>query len=67
PLHWAGPILAGDRLIAVASNGQVWSISPYTGAVLGHIELSAGSFLPPIVADNTLYLMTNDADLMALR
>jgi outer membrane protein assembly factor BamB len=67
PLHWAGPILAGDRLIAVASNGQVWSVSPYTGEVLGHIELSAGSFLPPVVADNTLYLMTNDADLTALR
>jgi outer membrane protein assembly factor BamB len=67
PLHWAGPVLAGDRLIAVASNGQVWSVSPYTGAVLGHIELPAGSFLPPIVADKTLYLMTNDADLMALR
>ena len=67
PLHWAGPILAGDRLIAVASNGQVWSVSPYTGTVLGHIELPAGSFLPPVVAGNSLYLMTNDADLMALR
>ena len=67
PLHWAGPLLAGDRLIAVGSNGQVWSVSPYTGAVLGHIELPAGSFLPPVVANNTLYLMTNDADLMALR
>ena len=67
PLHWSGPILAGDRLIALASNGQVWSLSPYTGKVLGHIELPAGSFLPPVVADDTLYLMTNDAELMALR
>jgi outer membrane protein assembly factor BamB len=67
PLHWAGPLLAGDRLIAVASNGQVWSVSPYTGQVLGHIELPAGSFLPPIVADDSLYLMTNDAELSALR
>ena len=67
PLHWSGPLLAGDRLIAVGSNGQVWSVSPYTGDVLGHIELPAGSFLPPIVADNTLYLMTNDAELSALR
>jgi outer membrane protein assembly factor BamB len=67
PIHWAGPILAGDRLIAVASTGVAWSLSPYTGAVLGQIELPAGSFLPPVVADNTLYLMTNDANLMALR
>jgi outer membrane protein assembly factor BamB len=67
PLHWAGPLLAGDRLIAVASNGQAWSVSPYTGQVLGHIELPAGSFLPPVVANNSLYLMTDDADLMVLR
>ena len=26
-----------------------------------------GSFLPPVVADNSLYLMTDDAELMALR
>jgi len=66
-LHWAGPLLAGDRLIAVASNGATWSVSPYTGDVLGHIDLPAGSFLSPVVADNTLYLMTNDASLTALR
>jgi outer membrane protein assembly factor BamB len=67
PLAWAGPILAGDRLIALASNGEVWSISPYTGTVLGHITLPAGSFLPPIVADGTLYLETDEAELMALK
>jgi outer membrane protein assembly factor BamB len=67
PLHWAGPALAGDRLIAVSSNGIAWSISPYTGKVLGQVDLPAGSFLPPIIADNTLYLMTNDASLTALR
>jgi outer membrane protein assembly factor BamB len=67
PIQWAGPMLAGDRLVAVASTGEAWSISPYTGKPLGHIQLPEGSFLPPIVADGTLYLMTNDADLMALR
>lgn len=67
PIQWAGPVLAGDRLVVVASNGEAWSVSPYTGKPLGRIELPAGSFLPPVVADNTLYLMTSDADLMALR
>ncbi|WP_189047831.1 outer membrane protein assembly factor BamB family protein [Aliidongia dinghuensis] len=67
PIHWAGPILAGDRLIVVASNGQAWSLSPYTGKALGRIDLPEGSFLSPVVADNTLYLMTNDGQLTALR
>jgi outer membrane protein assembly factor BamB len=67
PIHWAGPVLAGDRLILVGSNGQAWSLSPYTGKALGRIDLPEGSFLAPIVADNTLYLMTNDGQLTALR
>ncbi len=67
PIRWAGPILAGDRLIVVASNGQAWSLSPYTGKALGRIELPEGSFLSPVVAGNTLYLMTNDGQLTALR
>jgi outer membrane protein assembly factor BamB len=67
PIQWAGPVLAGDRLVALASTGEAWSVSPYTGKPLGRIELPAGSFLPPVVADGTLYLMTAEADLMALR
>jgi len=67
PIQWAGPMLAGDRLIMLASTGEAWSVSPYTGTPLGRVELPTGSFLPPVVADGTLYLMTDDADLIALR
>ncbi len=63
----AGPVVAGDRLLVVSSKAEAYSISPYTGKPLGLIELPEGSFLPPIVADNTLYLVTNDADIIALR
>jgi outer membrane protein assembly factor BamB len=67
PIQWAGPILAGDRLIVLGSIGEAWSVSPYTGQILSRFELPAASFLPPVVANKTLYLMTDDADLMALR
>ena len=67
PIHWAGPVLAGDRLILIGSQGQAWSLSPYTGKALGRIDLPEGSFLAPVVADSTLYLMTNDGQLTALR
>lgn len=67
PLRWSGPVLAGDRLIVVASNGEAISLSPYTGDALGRIELPSGVYIAPIIADKTLYVLTDDADLIALR
>ena len=67
PIHWAGPVLAGDRLIVAGSNRQARSISPYSGEVLGVLELPDSVFMAPVVADNTLYFLTEDANLVALR
>jgi outer membrane protein assembly factor BamB len=67
PITWSGPVLAGDRLVVVSSLGEAWSLSPYTGKPLGRIMIDAGSFLPPVVAGNTLYLLNDDSELMALR
>ncbi len=67
PIHWAGPVLAGDRLIVAGSNRQALSISPYSGEVLGVIELPDSVFLAPVVADNSLYFLTEGGSLIALR
>lgn len=67
PIHWAGPVLAGDRLIIAGSNRQALSISPYSGDVLGVIELPDSVFLAPVVADNSLYFLTEGGSLVALR
>lgn len=67
PIHWAGPVLAGDRLIVAGSNGQALSISPYTGEVLGVTDLPGRVFLAPVVADNSLYFLTEGGTLVALR
>ena len=67
PIKWSGPTLAGDRLIITGSHGEAWSVSPYTGKVLGRIDLSEEVFLPPVVADGTLYFLTEDGDLIAMR
>ncbi|HEX3501644.1 MAG TPA: PQQ-binding-like beta-propeller repeat protein [Stellaceae bacterium] len=66
-MTWSGPILGGDRLIVVASNGEAMSFSPYTGAALGRVELPDGTFLTPIIANETLYVLTDEADLIAMR
>jgi outer membrane protein assembly factor BamB len=67
PLVWTGPVLGGDRLIVIGSDGEAMTYSPYTGELLGRIELSEGAFVPPIIADQTLYVLTDDAELIAMK
>lgn len=67
PILWTGPVLVSDRLLVVGSNGMALSISPYTGDILGRLEMPSGVTLAPIVADGTVYILADDADLIALR
>jgi outer membrane protein assembly factor BamB len=64
---WAGPLLVGDRLLTVSSKGDIVSVSPYTGEILGHIKPGYPMSLPPIVAKGTVYVLTDDARLLAYR
>ena len=64
---WTGPVLASDRLIVVASTGKAYSLSPYTGKLLGSIELPDGVTIAPIVADRTLIFVTDAGELVAYR
>ena len=64
---WQGPILAGDRLILTGTDGHALAVSPYTGKLLGQIDLPSETHLPPIVAKGTVYILSDNADLTALR
>jgi outer membrane protein assembly factor BamB len=67
PVVWAGPVLVSDRLVLVSSIGTAVSISPYTGQLLGRVDIPDGTYIPPVVANGMLYLYTNDAQLVALQ
>jgi outer membrane protein assembly factor BamB len=67
PITWAGPVLGSDRLIVLSSAGDAISISPYTGEPLGREEMTAGGYMAPVIADNSLYVLTDDANLSAYR
>jgi outer membrane protein assembly factor BamB len=67
-LTWYGPLLVSDRLIVSGTSQDALSISPYTGEILGHLKLSeAAAPVPPIVADGTVLIVSNDGRLTALR
>jgi outer membrane protein assembly factor BamB len=67
PIDWTGPVLVSNRLIVMSSNGYAESISPYTGRLLGRVEMPGGTYVQPSVADGVMYIYTNDAELVALR
>jgi outer membrane protein assembly factor BamB len=67
PITWFGPILAGDRLIVAGTNREALAISPYTGEILGKQELPDPASLAPVAAGGTVYVVTDDASLLALR
>ena len=67
PIVWSGPILVGDRLLVAGSHGQAITMSPYTGEILGRQELPGPVVVPPVAADGTVYIVTENAQLLAYR
>jgi outer membrane protein assembly factor BamB len=64
---WSGPILVGDRLLLVGSNGRAVSMSPYNGEILGRQDLPGPVVIPPVVAQGSVYMVTENAELLAYR
>ncbi|WP_341705315.1 PQQ-binding-like beta-propeller repeat protein [Ferrovibrio sp.] len=66
-ITWYGPVLAGDRLLVASTDERILSISPYTGDLLGELRLPDKASVSPVVADGTVYVVTDDATLTAYR
>lgn len=64
---WSTPILANNRLIVVGSSGQLVAINAKTGAVDRRVELGAPGLIGPIAVGGMIYVVTDDAQLIALR
>jgi outer membrane protein assembly factor BamB len=64
---WYGPLLVSDRLVVAGTNHEALAVSPYTGEILGRQDLSGAASLGPIVADGTVFVVTDDGRLLALR
>ncbi|PWC83855.1 pyrrolo-quinoline quinone [Azospirillum sp. TSH100] len=67
PIVWSGPVMAGSRLWVTGSNGQLLGLSPSDGKVEVTRSLPTGSYLSPVVANNTLYVLCDNGTLVAFR
>lgn len=66
-IAWTGPVMAGERLLTVSSRGAGVEINPYTGEVLREFKVGNAVFVPPVIANETVYLINDQAKLIALR
>lgn len=64
---WSGPVLAGERLVVASSRGRMMIINPYDGSIIEDRKLGGDVMVPPIIANETVYILTDKAKLIALR
>ena len=64
---WTGPLLAGNRLLVASSKGDVILLDPRSGTILKEDRLGGSIFVPPVIANETVYILTDEAKLVALK
>ena len=67
PIFWTGPVLAGNQLWAASSRGLLYRVSIGEGSAQQYADLDNPVSLPPIVADNMLYILDDGGKIHAYR
>ncbi|WP_270376075.1 outer membrane protein assembly factor BamB family protein [Marinicauda sp. Alg238-R41] len=66
-IAWAGPIMAGGRLVIGSSRGSLLLVDASTGEIMGDRDVGEAVFVPPVIADQTVYVLSDDGRLSAYR
>ena len=64
---WSSPLLVNNQLITAGSNGELAVINAKTGAVDRRVKLGDPVLIGPIAVGDTVYVVTDKAELIALR
>jgi outer membrane protein assembly factor BamB len=63
---WSGPVLAGGALWLASNKGQLVAVDAATGKVGSGLELGDPVYIPPIVAQGRMFVLSDTAKLIAL-
>ena len=53
--------------MVMSSQGKAVTISPYDGSIISEFKVGEDVFVSPIIANETVYVMTDSAKLIAFR
>lgn len=65
-ISYSAPIVASGRVILVSSRGELLAFSPQDGTQTGSLKLGETVYIEPIAAKGRLYVLTDDAKLIAI-
>lgn len=63
---WAGPVLAGGMLWLASSKGVIVGVDAATGKLGSQVSVGEAVYIPPIVAQGRMFVLTDAAKLVAL-
>jgi outer membrane protein assembly factor BamB len=64
---WTGPLLANDRLLIAGTTGELVSLNAKTGEIQRRVNLGEPVLMAPIAVGDTIYVVSDTAQLIALR
>jgi len=67
PVFWAGPVLAGSKLVLAGTSELAVSVDPSTGRILGTQGISGPAAIAPVAAAGTLLILSDNGTLQAFR
>ncbi|WP_170325337.1 outer membrane protein assembly factor BamB family protein [Ruegeria arenilitoris] len=62
-----GPILAGGRIVVASNDGYLRFFNPVDGTLVNRVEVPGGATTAPVVAGQTLYVVSTKGELHAFR
>jgi outer membrane protein assembly factor BamB len=64
---WNGPLVAGGKLYLVSTTGHLLGLDPCSGKTLCERSLDAPVSICPFAAQETLYILTDNGDVITFR
>jgi outer membrane protein assembly factor BamB len=64
--RWSGPVVAGNQVWVISGEGLLIGADARTGQLGSQIDLNTDVFVTPVVAGGRMYILDDDADLIAL-
>jgi outer membrane protein assembly factor BamB len=64
--NWNGPVLAGGKLWLVSGSGLLVGADARTGQLVSQLDLGTAVYVTPVVAGGRMYILADNASLIAL-